>query len=218
MDKKIILRKFPLFEHLSSKSLDQVAGICLQHQAAKKELLFLEGDKGYSLYILVQGSIQLYKTGPDGKEVAIKTVKPGELFAEVVLFGDNTYPVTAVTLTDSTLYMLPKHQFSCLLENPEFRKDFIVNLLDKMKFLTDQMKYLTQYDVEDRLFLFLKEQYPGEETIHTKLSKKDIATAVGTTPETLSRVLLRLKQDGRLIWEGNTITLKNPKSQAPNNK
>jgi len=208
MDKKIILRNLPLFEHLSSKGLDQVAGICLLHQAAKKELLFLEGDKGYSLYILLQGSVQLYKTGPDGKEVAIKTVKPGEMFAEVVLFGSNKYPVSAVTLTDSVLYMLPKHQFSCLLENPEFRKDFIINLLDKMRFLTDQMKYLTQYDVEDRLFLFLEEQYPGEKNIKTKLSKKDIAAAVGTTPETLSRVLLRLKKEERLMWEGNTITLK----------
>jgi len=208
MDKQTILRSLPLFEHLSPKGLDQVAEICLEHEAKKKELLFLEGDKGYSLYILVQGSVQLYKTLPDGKEVAIKTVKPGEMFAEVVLFGDNTYPVTAVTLTESTLYMLPKHQFSCLLENPEFRKDFIVNLLDKMKFLTDQMKYLTRYDVEDRLFLFLEEQYPGEKDIKTKLSKKDIAAAVGTTPETLSRVLLRLKKEGKLKWEGNTITLK----------
>lgn len=208
MDKQTILRNLPLFEHLSPKGLNQIAGICLEHEAKKKELLFLEGDKGYSLYILVQGTVQLYKTGPDGKEVVIKTVKPGEMFAEVVLFDQNRYPVSAVALTESTLYMLPKHQFSCLLENPEFRKDFIINLLDKMRFLTDQMKYLTQYDVEDRLFLFLEEQHPGEKNIKTKLSKKDIAAAVGTTPETLSRVLLRLKKDGRLMWEGNTITLK----------
>lgn len=206
--KQKILGSLPLFEHLSGRGLDQVAGICLEHQSPKKEILFLEGDKGYSLYILVQGSVQLYKTGPDGKDVAIKTVKPGEMFAEVVLFGDNKYPVTARTLTESTIYMLPKHQFSCLLENPDFRKDFIVNLLDKMKFLTDQIKYLTQYDVEDRLFLFFREQYPGDTIIKTKLCKKDVAAAVGTIPETLSRVLLRLKREGKLIWEGNTITLK----------
>ncbi|MEJ2628745.1 MAG: Crp/Fnr family transcriptional regulator, partial [bacterium] len=171
MNKQKILQSLPLFEHLSDQGLDQVAGICLEHQSPKKEILFLEGDKGYSLYILVQGAVQLYKTAPDGKEVVIKTVKPGEIFAEVVLFGENYYPVSAVTLADSSLFLLPKHQFSCLLENPDFRKDFIVNLLDKMKYLTDQIKYLTQYDVEDRLFLFLQELYPGDKKIKISLSK-----------------------------------------------
>ncbi len=218
MNKQKILQSLPLFEHLSTKGLDQVAGICLEHKSPKKEILFLEGDKGYSLYMLVQGAVQLYKTAPDGKEVVIKTIKPGEMFAEVILFTENRYPVSAVALTDSTVYMLPKHQFSCLLENPDFRKDFIINLLDKMKFLTDQIKYLTQYDVENRLFLFLKEHYAGEKEIKINLSKKDVAAAIGTTPETLSRILLRLKKEGLLIWEGNTIQCIHLKSQAPNNK
>ena len=206
-NKQKILHSLPLFEHLSTRWIDQVASICLQHQSPKKEILFLEGDKGYSLYILVQGAVQLYKTTPHGKEVVIKTVKPGEMFAEVVLFAENRYPVSAVTLTESTIYMLPTHQFSCLLENSDFRRDFIVNLLDKMKFLANQIKYLTQYDVEDRLFLFFREQYTGETIIKTTLSKKDVAAAISTSPETLSRVLLRLKKEGKLIWEGNTVTL-----------
>jgi CRP-like cAMP-binding protein len=41
--------------------------------------------------------------------------------------------------------------------------------------------------------------------IQTKLSKKDFAAAIGTTPETLSRLILRLKKEGRIEWEGKTI-------------
>lgn len=211
MNKRDILKQVHFFENISSDSLSRLADICLPKKISKKEILFHESDKGFSFYVLVKGNIQLYKTSEEGKETVIKIIKPGEMFAEVILFEKNHYPVTAVALTDSQLFILPKHQFICLLEEEQFRSDFITSMMNKLRFLTNHIKYLTNYDVEERLFMFLEEQFGKQDKISIKLSKKDVAAAIGATPETLSRLLLRLRNEGKMIWEGSKITF-HPKS------
>ena len=207
MEKTKIIQKTHLFENITEESRKNLAAICLDKTINKKEILFMEGDKGYSLYILVDGNIQLFKTTPEGREVVIKVIKPGEIFGEVILFEEDRYPVSAVALKKSRVYLIPKHQFTCLLGNELFRNDFIKTLMKKMRYLTRQIRYLTNHDVEERLFMFLNEQFGDSKQINISLSKKDVANAIGATPETLSRLLLRLKSDNRLIWEGNTIEI-----------
>ena len=207
MTKEDVLGRTSLFGNISGENLAALADICLSKTVKKKEMLFFEGDKGYTLYLLVDGNIQLHKTAEDGRDVVIKVIKPGEVFAEVILFEKDNYPVSAVALKDSKVYMIPKLQFYCLLENETFRNEFIGILMKKMRYLADQIHYLTTYDVEDRLVMFLIEQYGPQEKITCALSKKAVAGAIGTTPETLSRVLLRLKNEGKLTWEGSKISV-----------
>ena len=120
MNKENVLRHIPLFENISQESRAALADISIPKTVKKKESLFWEGDKGLTLYILVKGNIRLFKTTPEGKEVVIKVVKPGDMFAEVVLFEQNRYPVSAVALKESLVFMISKHQFTCLLENERF--------------------------------------------------------------------------------------------------
>lgn len=207
MDKELILSQTSLFERISNSGRKALADICLPKNIEKKTILFHEGEKGYSIYILVTGSIQLYKTTPDGKDIVIKIIKPGEVFAEAVLFEQDSYPVSALALKNSFLFIIPKFQFLCLLKNEDFMKDFIGMLLQKMRYLTRQIQYLTSHDVEDRFFYFLKDHYGERETIRPSISKKDLAKAIGTTPETLSRLLLRLKKEKKVIWEDKMVTL-----------
>ena len=205
MDKAEILVRTKLFENLSAENRAQVAGICTSRDLRKKEILFFEGDRGSSLFVLVEGSIQLHKTTPDGREIVIKIVKPGELFAEVVLFEEDEYPVSAVAIRNSKVYAVPKREFFRLLQHDGFRNEFIGTLMKKMRYLADKISYLTSHDVESRLFMFLEDQYGRVENVKSVFSKKSAAAAIGTTPETLSRLLLRLKKEGKLVWEGSTI-------------
>ena len=152
------------------------------------------------MFICAEGNIQVFKTAEDGREIVIKVLKPGEIFAEVVLFESPRYPASAMALSDSKVFLFPKHQVLCLMEREDFRTDFIRMLMRKQRYLVDQIKYLSSHDVEDRFFLFLKEQFGAQTSIDPKMSKKDVATAIGTTPETLSRLLLRLKKEGKVDW------------------
>lgn len=207
LSKQEILCHIGLFEGMSDRNRQALADICLPKHIAKGQTLFVEGVKGLAVYILVTGSIQLYKSAPDGRRVVIKVVKPGELFAEAILFEKDTYPVSAVALKDCLLYLVPKHQFGCLLQDPSFRGDFMGGLMGKLRYLAEQIKYLSSHDVEDRLLLFLEQQYGRKQRFTVTLSKRQVAEAIGTTPETLSRLLLRLRNEGTLRWEGKTVTV-----------
>ncbi len=207
MDKTVALSQNELFDKFSGGSRKALAGICLPKNYHKKEILFLEGEKGYFMAVLVKGHVQLYKTAPDGREVVIKVIRPGEIFGEVILFEEDRYPVSARALSDSLVFLIPKHQFHCLLQDELFRKEFIANLMSKMRYLADQIRDLSHENVEERLRRFLSSQFGKKPRITVKLSKKDVAIAIGTTPETLSRLLVRLKDERKLAWKGQNIEI-----------
>ncbi len=207
MDVYRLLQDVDFFKGISLNNVKALAEICIPKAMEKRGILFLEGQEGHSMYILSEGSVQLHKSAPDGREIVIKTVRPGEIFGEVILFEQNTYPVSAVVLKKSLVLMLPRLQIECLLANGSFQKDFIGMLIAKQRYLTERILYLTAHDVEDRFFLFLKEQFGVKEEYRISMKKKDIAAAIGTIPETFSRLILHLKQEGLITWEGKTIKL-----------
>jgi len=206
-DTRKLLKNTDFFQGISEKSLRVLAAICIPKKVQKRELIFLEGQEGRSMFILAQGAVQLYKTAIDGREIVIKTVKAGEIFGEVVLFEETEYPVSAVALQNCLLLGLPKLQIDCLLVSDSFRRDFIAMLMRKQRYLTDRILHLTSRDVEQRFFYFLREQYGEKEEYRITLSKRDIAAAIGTIPETFSRLLLRLKQEQTIQWEREILRL-----------
>lgn len=201
------LEKITLFEGLAAPHKKCLAEVASLQSYKKKSYLFHEGEEGQRVFLLVSGDVQLHKTSTDGKEVVIKVVRPGELFAEVILFEQTLYPVTAQALTDSLTLTIPRAEISLLLEQAEFRNDFIGVLLRKQRYLSERIHYLTAYNVEDRLRMFLREHYGQEQEILCLLSKKDIAAAIGATPESLSRLLLRLEELDLLHWDKQIIRL-----------
>ena len=193
------------FKELSRESLKALSTICSSRELKKREYLFREGEAGRALYLLRRGAIQLHKSTPDGSEVVIKIVQPSEVFAEVVLFERENYPVTAVALAPSEVIVFPRADVHLLLNSTAFRNDFIAMLMRKQRYLAERLVQQQAHDVEGRLLWFLREQYGDRKTVHLAVSKKDIAAAIGTTPETLSRLILKLKKRRILVWKGRTI-------------
>jgi CRP-like cAMP-binding protein len=202
-----LLKDSDFFNGISERSIRSLAAICIPKRVEKRQLIFLEGEEGHSMYILAEGGVQLYKTAADGREIVIKTIRAGEIFAEVVLFEESAYPVSAVALEKSLLLRLSRQQIDCLLVTDSFRRDFIGMLMRKQRYLADRILYLTGHDVEERFFLFLGEQFGRRDKYRIRLSKKDIAAAIGTLPETLSRLLLRLREEEKIRWEGENLDL-----------
>jgi CRP/FNR family transcriptional regulator len=205
MDRTALLAQATFFEGLAPQSREALAAVCRPRDLRKRELLFREGDRGEGIFLVGSGHIQLYKTTPAGEEIVIKIIKPGESFAEAVLFEADRYPVSAVALTACRLYVVLKQDIENLLGRSDFRRDFITMLMRKQRYLTERIRQLSTQDVAERLLTFLREQYGPRDQIQTALSKKDIAAAIGVTPETLSRLLPRLKQGKKIVWTGRSI-------------
>ena len=137
----------------------------------------------------------------------VRIVRPGELFAEVVLFGDPTYPVTAVTTGDANLVRLPRRELDRLLEAKDFRTEFFANLMRKLRYLADQIFVLTSYDVQQRFARFLEDRFGRRERYQLQLSKREVASAIGAVPETFSRMLNRLRKEDVAWWERDELIL-----------
>lgn len=195
------------FKGLSPSACEALARCARVKDLAKKDVLFMEGRPGEALCLLRSGRIQLHKASPDGAETVIRVVRPGEVFAEVVLLERNDYPVTAVALSACSVVMLPRRDVLGLLEEAKFRNAFIATMLRRQRYLADRVQYLTACDVQERFFLFLREQYGSLDRITVDLSKKDIAAAIGATPETLSRLIQRLEGDGMIDWRGKVLVI-----------
>lgn len=194
------------FKDLSRESVKALAAICSVREVKKRNYLFREGEPGRALFLLRRGAIQLHKSAPDGSEVVIKIVQPSEVFAEVVLFERENYPVTARALADSDVIVFPRADVHQLLNTEGFRNDFIAMLMRKQRYLAERIVQQQAHDVEGRLLWFLKEQFGNQKSVTLAISKKDIAAAIGTTPETLSRLILKLKKRKLLTWAGKTMT------------
>lgn len=202
-----VLSQSDFFGGLSTQAVERMSGLCSIRDIKKKTRLFSERDRGTEVFYVMYGTVCLHKTTADGEDVVIRTVRAGELFAEVVLFEQPVYPVSAVALTDTQVLVIPKHGFLRLLDQPDFRAEFIAMLMRRQRYLADRVQSLAAHDVEERFFRFLREHFGQSTKITPDLSKKDMAAAIGASPETFSRLLKKLQQQGLLQWKGRSLCL-----------
>lgn len=199
------VRRTDLLGELSPESLELLTATARIRRLAGNERLFTEGEAAAFVYVLDSGSLRLFRSDHEGHEAVFHLVRPGELFAEVVLFETDVYPVSAEAREDSRVVVIPVSRVRALLEQETFRRDFLATVMRKVRFLGNQVFVLSSCDVRERLLRFLEQRY-GTRSVYTiELSKKEVAGAIATTPETLSRVLSRMEADGTLSWEGATI-------------
>ena len=202
-----LLSQTAFFRGIFDDNRRALAGICQPVEVRKRAVIFHEGKEGQAMYLLVRGNVQLHKTTLDGREIVIKVIKPGEAFAEVVLFEESRYPVTATALTASLLLRILSADLRALLRSEDFRNDFIAMLMRKQRYLADRIRQVTSHSVEERFFHFLREQYGDGPEINVTITKKEIAAAIGATPETLSRLIQKLKRARVLSWTGKKLRL-----------
>ncbi|MGL4369187.1 MAG: Crp/Fnr family transcriptional regulator [Spirochaetota bacterium] len=174
---------------------------------ARNDFIFHQGDEGLAFYSVAKGFVKLVKFSPDGKEVMVRLAKPHDTFAEVILFENKEYPVTAVAGDDAELFSLHRSAFQELLLDEDFRNGFFAMLMNRMRYLAERIVYVSAYDVEERFFRFLIERYGKKESYEISMPKKDIAAAMGTIPETFSRLMMRLKKRKIITWEGDILTV-----------
>ncbi len=207
MELRDLFRQTELFRGMSEDALVRLATKGKQRRFGQGDTLFVEGTKGSEFFLLMEGDVRLYKTSPEGHEIVLRIIRPGEIFAEVVIFEDTAYPASAAALSAGSVFAIGRASFAELLEDKRFRNEFITMLMKKQRYLTERILYLTTYAVEERFFRFLLEHYGTSGVYRVDMAKKDIASAIGTIPETLSRLINRLKGLGVLLWEGNTLRI-----------
>jgi CRP/FNR family transcriptional regulator len=207
MDFDALLSQTNLLSGLSGTSMRRITDALAVRTVPRNTTLFLERQEGESLFVLVSGSVKLQRVSDEGREVVVNVVQPGEMFAEVILFEDSRYPVTAVAAEESQVIEIPRRKVHELLAEEDFRNEFLGGVMRKLRFLVDQVYVLTSCDVRERFLRFLRRRYGLRERYRLAVPKKDIAAVLGTTPETLSRTLADLQDDGYISMQGRELSV-----------
>ena len=195
------------FFALSADSVRKLAGAMGRRELAAGALLFVQGDEGHSVFRLLSGSVRLFRSSPDGREVTIRIVEQGELFAEMVLLEADHYPVSAVAMDTSVVTAIKRDRIRALLDDRSFRDEFLRNVIGRVRYLSEQFYVHKTMDVRKRLLRFIAIRYGRSNQIDMDLSKRDVAAAISVRPETLSRAIRRLTDEGLLNWKGRNLTV-----------
>lgn len=179
----------------------------------KREMLFFEGDEGHHLFFMTSGSIKLFKSNEEGKEAIIRFIEPGDLFAEIILYLKNRYPVSAMAIKPSTLLAIDAAKlFKLIKAHPDVAMKLIGKLASKSQYLVKMVENLTLEDIRGRFLNYIKHlsDKAGSETITLPVPKGELSVLLGVSPETFSRLLKKLAADKIIDMSGNKITILKP--------
>lgn len=202
----------PLFGGLNSEQLDQLAQIGRDLHFARGESIFIEGDQGNGFYIVATGKVKVFKVSAEGKEQILHIYGPGQPFGEVPVFAGQNFPASAQAVEKSDLIFFPRQSFIDLItDHPSLAMNMLAMLSMRLRQFTVQVENLSLKEVPGRLasyLIYLAEEQENPGILQLPLSKGQLASLLGTIPETLSRIFNKMSTQGYIDVNGAQIVVK----------
>jgi CRP/FNR family transcriptional regulator len=208
---KPILADTPLFKGLSEQQLDEISAITIDRRYRRGESIFLEGDEADGFYIVADGQVKIFKTSLEGKEQILHIYGPGNPFGEVPVFSGSRFPANAQALVKSLVLFLPRNTFvSLIAAHPSLSMNMLAELSMRLRQFTVQIENLSLKEVPSRLASYLTvlaEEQAQPDRVSLTISKGQLASLLGTIPETLSRIFAKMSAQNLIRVDGKHIYL-----------
>jgi CRP/FNR family transcriptional regulator len=224
-----LLHKASLFSNLNDYELEKVAKITRTKTFNKGDIIFFDTEPYLGFYIVVSGLVKIYKISKDGREHILHLINPYNTFAEVPLFEnfeeiideDFRYPANAMAIeNDTKVILIPAMKFAEILEgNSKLCMRMISGLAKRLRHLNHHVEELMLKDVTKRVAGYILAENKSQskaakepsQTIKLNITKNDLASYLGTIPETLSRTLKKLQDENIIDVKGKSIKVNNIK-------
>lgn len=205
------LKNVDLFSGFEDKDIDILCSHTITKTFAKNTIIINEGDESDSLYIILSGTVKIFLSDEDGKEIILNTQAKGEYFGELALIDDAPRSASVMTLEDCKVCIILKSDFEAYIsKHPEICFRLVRGLTKRLRKLTDNVKSLALMDVYGRVartLIELAEDHDGKKIVQQKLTQRDIANMVGASREMVSRILRDLSTGGYITVEKKHITI-----------
>ena len=184
--------KIPFFANLPKPYQNILRDKLFEKHYKKNSIVFFEGDRSKYMYIVLEGSVKMYKTTPKGNQVHINILKAPSLIGEYVYFEDQPFPATCEFVSDGVIGLIPFDVVEDLLSHKEFAKSIIRSLTGKVALLSALIHQETVLSSEAKVADIIIHK----ESIFQRLKNSEIASILNVTPETFSRILAKFKKEG----------------------
>ncbi len=205
------LKTIPLFSDLARPDLEKIHAISRRLDFKKGQVIFQEGDAGNGFYIVETGRIKVFKLSVEGKEQILHIYGPGHTFGEVPVFEGKSFPASAMALETSKIIFLPRPRFVDLIAGaPALAMNLLADLSRRLRAFTVQIEELSLKEVPARMaayILTLSAEQNNIDQITLPISKAQLSNLIGTTPETISRVLKKMSGMGMIRVKAKDILI-----------
>lgn len=204
-----------IFSDLPEEDKEQMASMMTPRNIKKKGLVYSEGDRADTLYILKEGRIKITRLAEDGREMTMDIIEPGDIFGELALAGETERETNAEALEDSFICTISRQNFEAFLGmRPNLTLTITKWIGVRLRRIENRFENLIFQDVRTRLYSLLKDlaQKYGKEVqggckITIKLSHQELANLIGSSRETVTLEVNNLKKKGLIFMEGRNYIL-----------
>jgi CRP/FNR family cyclic AMP-dependent transcriptional regulator len=209
-----LIRQVPLFSTLTDDEFSRLAHIFVSRTYSKNQIIFLEEETGNYMYLVLSGKVKVSKAGAGGKETILAIHRTGDFFGEMSLLDGKTAPATVSAMEDSKIISVSGVDFhKYLLHNEKVMLQIINVLCARLRqvWQTQSLSSSTA-DARIRMGIYQLAKRHGIRDAHgtiidLKITHQELAEMVGTSRETVTRTLARLREEGIIEIEQRRMTL-----------
>jgi len=210
------LSSVPLFEGFETDDLEHILQLSTRKEYAKERILVHENELGETFFLILSGKVKVSGEGQDGKEVILSFLGPGEFFGELALVDQEPRSATVSAVEKTVVLQIHRADFLEMLEqNGQMMKKFMVILANRLRHANDQIKSLALLDVLGRIAKLLLELAEKEgvrlvdgSVVFRRPTHQEIASMVGTSRETVSRMISDLNKNRLITISGKDIIVR----------
>jgi CRP-like cAMP-binding protein len=215
MDERELLRTVPIFNELTDEDIGHLARLTSRRRYPKDTVIFFENDEGDSFFMIVEGRIKVTILGDDGREIILSVLSVGDFFGEMALLDNEPRSATAIAVEESELLLVQRSDFQAVLtDNRSITGALIRVLTARLRRANHQISTLALLDVYGRVARVILDMAREEgkrlkdgRIAFRRATHQEIANRIGTTRETVTRMLKDLERQGLIQVEGKEIVV-----------
>lgn len=231
-DKTAELARFPIFESLSEDELRQVADLAVPRRYEEGEVIFREGDRSETCFIVRTGRVRITRRHPGGRRLTLAEIGAGEMFGELSMFDGEGRSATVEALEETTtLALLERDVRRVLREHPEIAVKMLARLASRLRAANEKVARQSFQPVAGRVASTLLAQVearqaeaaaavdaegsdrrvPADEIV-IEATQSDIAQLAGSSRESASRFLADLERAGAVTTARGRVVVHDPEA------
>jgi CRP/FNR family transcriptional regulator len=208
--KPIILPGISLFSGLDASEIESITQLVIERRYAAGEMLFWEGEPCGGMFLIVKGTVKIFKTSQSGREMVIGLESAPSSVAELPLFDGGPYPASVRAATDVVTYFINKDDFYRVCRaHPAITLKILAKVGARLRHLVATIESVTFGRVTARLARLLLDmsREAGRDEFPLGDTHQELASRLGTVREVISRNLMRFRADGLVRIEGRELAI-----------
>ena len=215
MDKRKVFASHELFSRFSPAEIERLVSFSHARAYGAGEVIFEKGSPGQGLMAVLSGRVRISSPSPEGREIVLNIIHPGQIFGEIALLDGKERTADATAMEACELLILERRDFVPFLEkHPDICLRLIAVLCERLRRKTEQVEDVLFLDLQARLaktLLHLVDAHgrpvSNGVALGAKLSQRDLANMIGASRESVNRQLSLWEEEGLISRDRGAITI-----------